>query len=224
MPRARGACAPPRGNTDLRIAHLAFPQSPVSLARDTGLRARAGIVGARRRPRPAHPPTIRAFRPPRSLSRVSERGLWGNANVGRILAGSRRWNPAMSSRTHSPAPLHTALPTPRVPGTRFLGVRRGAEVRHLQKERRSASASVQKARLQAREWAARNVATTLRVSRPAGCQPHGRDFSQMRHLKGAPRRGLGKVSVALQVGGGVGLRFRNCKRLVAPQMRGSHAA
>ena len=108
----------------------------------------------------------------------------------------------MSSRTHSPAPLHTALPTPRVPGTRFLGVRRGAEVRHLQKERRSASASVQKARLQAREWAARNVATSLPASRPAGCQPHGRDFSQVRHLTGAPRRGLGKVSVALQVGGG----------------------
>ena len=148
MPRARGACAPPRGNTDLRIAHLAFPQSPVSLARDTGLPARAGIVGARPRAWVGSAPTIRAFRPPRSLSRVSERGLWGNANVGRILAGSRRWNPAMSSRTHSPATLRGSRPPTRVPGTAVFGCAEPCWDRPWQKvERPSTPTSGQKPRL-----------------------------------------------------------------------------
>ena len=190
LPRARGACAPPRGNTDLRIAHLAFPQSPVSLARDTGLPARAGIVGARPRPRPVRTPTIRAFRPPRSLSRGSERGLWGNANVGRILAGSRRWNPAMSSRTHSPATLRGFWVATRVPGTAVFGCAEPCWDRPWQKvERPSTPTSGQKPRLRQASGRAARESAPSHAGRPAGCQPHGRRLFPDAPLERRPQAG-----------------------------------
>ena len=115
-------------------------------------------------------PTIRAFRPPRSLSRASERGLWGNANVGRILAGSRRWNPAMSSRTHSPPPSPTAQPPTREPGTAVFGCAEPCWDRPWQKvERPSAPTSGRKPRLRhASGRAARTAQRLCSLARKTG--------------------------------------------------------
>ena len=191
--RARGALAPRRAATrTFGSPTWHFPKVP---SRSRGIPAcrRVPVLWERRRrTRPVHTPTIRAFRPPRSLLRASERGLWGNANVGRILAGSRRWNPAMSSRTHSPAALRGFRATPRVPGTAVFGCAEPCWDRPWQKvERPSTPTSGQKARLRQASGGARaNLRLRMLVAQ-LGASPTGEDFSQMRHLKGARR--LGKV-------------------------------
>ena len=189
--RARGALAPRRAATGtFGSPTWHFPKVP---SRSRGIPAcrRVPVLWERRRrPRPVRTPTIPAFGPPRSLSRASERGLWGNANVGRILAGSRRWNPAMSSRTHSPATSLASRPATRVPGTAVFGCAEPCWDRPWQKvERPSTPTSGQKPRLRPASGRGVREPPPSHAGRPAGCQPHGRRLFPDAPLERRPQAG-----------------------------------